>query len=230
MASNGGTLFVTKMHRCKPMNTMQSRTRIGLVIWEHPFAAVRLQMSLVRMYRGGNEEKTKRVFATMSDDKMSGTSLYDFKVRAMRGEETIDLGGPQFRGKPVIVVNGASHCGYTKSNYEGLSRLMDKYEGLQVVVFPCNQFMNQERDDPETIACNIARYDPRFHVTEVVKVNGSEATPVFRWLKEAAPGTLLNAIKWNFTKFLVDREGRAVRRFAPNEEPTVIESHLEKLV
>jgi glutathione peroxidase len=165
----------------------------------------------------------------MAGQNADGASLYDFKIQPMRRGETIDLGGETFRGKPVIVVNGASHCGYTKSNYEGLSQLLNKYKDLQVVVFPCNQFMNQERDDPETIACNIANYDPRFHVTELVKVNGSDTTPVFRWLKEAAPGTILNAIKWNFTKFLIDREGHAVRRFAPNEEPSVLEAYIDKL-
>lgn len=145
------------------------------------------------------------------------------------GDDIIDLGSPTFRGKPVIVLNGASHCGYTKSNYEGLSKLLDKYKDLQVVVFPCNQFMNQERDSPETIACNIAKYDTRFYVTELVKVNGSETTPVFKWLKDAAPGSLINAIKWNFTKFLIDRDGKAVCRFAPNEDPCVLEKHLDNL-
>lgn len=99
-------------------------------------------------------------------------------------------------------MNAASYCGFTKSNYSGLSKLLDEYyeRGLRVLLFPCNQFANQERDDPATIKAFADNYDKRFILAEKVNVNGSEAHPLWTWLKEQQHGFLIDAIKWNFTK------------------------------
>jgi glutathione peroxidase len=159
-------------------------------------------------------------------------TFYDFSAHSLIGAELIDFA--RFRGKPVVVVNGASQCGYTKSGYSGLAKLLDAYhrdgQGLHVVVFPCNQFMGQESGAPEEIACTIEQYDPRFVVTNKVDVNGRKAAPVWTWLKEQCPGTLFSAIKWNFTKFVIDRRGRAVARFGPNDDPSSMVPVIERVM
>lgn len=128
-------------------------------------------------------------------------TFYDFSAHDILGSKELDFS--QFRGKVVVVVNSASYCGFTKDSYSGLSKLLDKYQdrGLAVLLFPCNQFMNQERDDPETIKKFVEQqYDTRFIIAEKVNVNGSEAHPLWKWLKDQCPGFLVDSIKWNFTK------------------------------
>lgn len=171
-----------------------------------------------------------RFLRTMSASPTATPKFYTFTTRSLVGNEEISF--DRFRNKPVIVVNGASKCGYTEESYKGLSLLLDKYQercGLQVVVFPCNQFMNQENEDAETISCKIATYDKRFVVSEKINVNGSHAHPLWVWLKEQCPGFLVNTIKWNFTKFLVDPEGKPIARFSPNDNPSKMESLIEKM-
>ncbi len=158
-------------------------------------------------------------------------TLYDFTAKSLLTGEAIDFAA--LRGKPVIVVNGASKCGYTAGSYAGLSALLDRFHesaGLQVVVFPCNQFMGQEPGSPEQIACMVGGYDKRMLITERVDVNGGGAHPLWKWLKTECPGTLVNAIKWNFTKFIIDRQGRAVARFGPNDEPSKMTPKLEEVI
>ncbi|MCR0985803.1 glutathione peroxidase [Roseomonas populi] len=138
-----------------------------------------------------------------------------------------------YRGKVLLVVNTASRCGFTPQ-YAGLEALQRRYgpHGFQVLAFPCNQFGAQEPGNAEEIAnfCT-TKYDVTFPVFAKVEVNGSGADPVFRHLKHAAPGALgTEAIKWNFTKFLISREGEVVSRYAPTTAPEKLSGDIEKLL
>ena len=135
-------------------------------------------------------------------------------------------------GKVVLVVNVASKCGFTPQ-YEGLERLWRDYRdrGFVVLGFPCNQFGGQEPGGADDIAAVCDTYKVSFPVFTKVDVNGAGAHPLFGWLRESAPGFLgLKAIRWNFTKFLVDRQGRAVARFAPNVAPARLTKRIEALL
>ena len=150
------------------------------------------------------------------------TTLYDFTARRNGGsEEKLS----SYAGKVVLVVNVASYCGFTPQ-YDGLEKLYRQFgpENFAVLGFPCNQFGEQEPGSAAEIAsfCEL-NYDVTFPLFDKVDVNGSHAHPMFNWLRDAAPGLLgLNDIKWNFTKFLVDGQGRAVRRYASTTEPADI--------
>ncbi|WP_426954965.1 glutathione peroxidase [Muricoccus radiodurans] len=137
------------------------------------------------------------------------------------------------RGRVLLIVNTASRCGFTPQ-YEGLEALHREYgpRGLSVLAFPCNQFGRQEPGDAAEIA-NFCRttYDVTFPVFGKIEVNGANAHPIFRHLKEAAPGALgTEAIKWNFTKFLVDRDGTVVARYAPATPPAKLRADIERLL
>ncbi|MCI0754519.1 glutathione peroxidase [Teichococcus vastitatis] len=156
--------------------------------------------------------------------------LYDLSARRADGAET-PLAG--FRGQVLLIVNTASRCGFTPQ-YAGLEALQRKFgaRGFSVLAFPCNQFGQQEPGDDASIAgfCS-TRFDTSFPLFAKVEVNGANAHPLFRQLKQAAPGVLgSEGIKWNFTKFLVDREGRVVRRFAPATKPEAIEDAIAALL
>jgi len=131
-----------------------------------------------------------------------------------------------YAGKLVLVVNTASHCGFTPQ-YTGLEALYKKYavEGLVVLGFPCNQFGKQEPGGPDEIAqtCRI-NYVVCFPIFEKVEVNGTATHPVFRYLKNQLPGVLGGRIKWNFTKFLIGRDGKPLKRFAPFTPPEKMEA------
>jgi glutathione peroxidase len=155
-------------------------------------------------------------------------SVYDFSVDDIQGNR-VDLG--RYRGKVLLVVNTASKCGFTPQ-YEGLEALYRKYRdrGLEVLGFPCNQFGGQEPGSEEQIAqfCT-SKYDVTFPLFAKVDVNGANAAPLYRHLKHAKPGLLgSEAIKWNFTKFLVDREGEVVARYAPNDTPESFDADVAK--
>ena len=136
----------------------------------------------------------------------------------------------RYAGKVVLVVNVASHCGFTPQ-YTGLEQLWQDYRdrGLVVLGFPCNQFGSQESGSAEEIAAFCSdSYSVTFPMFEKIEVNGKGADPLFRWLKKAAPGLLgLNDVKWNFTKFLIGRDGNAVRRFGPDVNPNAIGKDIE---
>ncbi len=158
------------------------------------------------------------------------TELTELPVKAADGTET-DLS--DYAGKVLLIVNTASKCGFTPQ-YEGLEALHRKYgaRGFEVLGFPCNQFGGQEPGDAAEIAnfCSLT-YDVTFPVFAKVDVNGDAAAPVFKHLKKAAPGLLgSEAIKWNFTKFLVDRDGNVVDRYAPTTKPADIEKDIERLL
>ena len=156
--------------------------------------------------------------------------IHDFSALTIDGQEA-SLG--QFKGKVLLIVNTASKCGFTPQ-YEGLERLYRDYRerGLVVLGFPCNQFGAQEPGDAAEIAnfCSTT-YDVSFPMFAKVDVNGDNAHPLFRYLKEARPGLLgTEAIKWNFTKFLVDRGGNVVERFAPAVKPDDLRQSVEALL
>jgi glutathione peroxidase len=158
------------------------------------------------------------------------TTIADFTATLPNGE-TISLADKA--GKVLLVVNTASKCGFTQQ-YAGLEALWKKYSdrGFEVVAFPCNQFGGQEPGTAEEIEsfCQV-NYGLSFPVMAKIEVNGPGATPLYEWLKAEAPGLLgTQRIKWNFTKFLIDREGRVVRRFAPTTKPADIESAIEALL
>ncbi|TPG42899.1 glutathione peroxidase [Sphingomonas koreensis] len=158
------------------------------------------------------------------------TAITDHSVKAADGSE-VDLSA--YAGKVLLIVNTASKCGFTPQ-YEGLEALHRRYadRGFEVLGFPCNQFGHQEPGDAAEIAsfCSLT-YDVTFPVFAKIDVNGDQADPLFRDLKEQAPGVLgSKGIKWNFTKFLVDRSGKVVDRYAPTTKPEDIAADIEKLL
>ncbi|RFB14731.1 glutathione peroxidase [Bacillus sp. HNG] len=156
-------------------------------------------------------------------------SVYDFKVKTVNGElKSLK----EYGGKPLLIVNTASKCGFTPQ-FKGLQELFEKYQkdGLVVLGFPCAQFGNQEFEKIEetTSFCEM-NYGVSFPMFAKVDVNGENADPLFQFLKEEQKGVLSKAIKWNFTKFLVDRNGQVVERYAPQTEPAKIEKDIEKVL
>jgi len=157
-------------------------------------------------------------------------SLHEITARRIDGSER-DLS--EFRGKVLLIVNVASRCGFTPQ-YNGLQQLYEKYRdrGFEVLGFPCNQFGAQEPGTEAQIGtfCS-TQFNVSFPMFAKVEVNGADAHPLYQHLKAAAPGVLgTEAIKWNFTKFLVDRAGRVVSRHAPKEEPKDLERDIEALL
>ena len=164
-----------------------------------------------------------------SGSKTAGT-IADFTARLPDGSE-IDLADKL--GKVLLVVNTASRCGFTPQ-YAGLEALHRKFgeQGFEVIAFPCNQFGAQEPGNDEEIAtfCSLT-YDVSFPLMAKVEVNGSGAVPLYHWLKKEAPGLMgSKSIKWNFTKFLIGRDGKVVRRYAPTDKPEDIEKDIAKLL
>ena len=136
-------------------------------------------------------------------------------------------------GKVVLVVNTASKCGFTPQ-YDGLEALYKKYQdqGFEIMAFPCNQFGGQEPGSADEIAefCKV-NFGLSFPVMAKVEVNGAGETPLYGWLKSEAPGLMgTKAIKWNFTKFLIGRDGKVVRRYAPTDKPEALAKDIEKLL
>jgi glutathione peroxidase len=158
------------------------------------------------------------------------TNAYDFSAKTIDGSER-PLS--DFRGKALLVVNVASKCGFTPQ-YTGLEALHRKFrdKGIEVLGFPCDQFGHQEPGNEEEIKnfCSLT-YDVSFPMFAKVDVNGPNAHPLYKWMKEEKAGFLgTEGIKWNFTKFLIDRQGKVVRRYAPTDTPEKIEKELEAIV
>lgn len=158
------------------------------------------------------------------------TVLADFTVARPDGS-TLALS--EMQGRVLLIVNTASKCGFTPQ-YAGLEALQRKYadRGFDVMGFPCNQFGKQEPGSADEIAqfCQLT-YDVTFPIMAKVDVNGDGAIPLYRWLKQEAPGVLgTRGVKWNFTKFLIDRHGHVVRRYAPNDKPETLERDIEALL
>jgi glutathione peroxidase len=158
------------------------------------------------------------------------TKIYDFTVDDIAGKP---VALDRYRGKVMLIVNTASKCGFTPQ-YKGLEALYQKYgpRGLAVLGFPCNQFGAQEPGSAEEIEsfCEI-NYGVTFPLFAKIDVNGDATAPLYRHLKREKPGLLgSEAIKWNFTKFLVDRDGNVVERYAPKTEPSELAADIEKLL
>jgi glutathione peroxidase len=156
-------------------------------------------------------------------------NVYQFNFSQLDGEE-VSLS--KFKGKAILVVNTASFCGLTY-HYTGLEKLYQEYKekGLVIIGFPCNQFGKQEPGTSEEINdfCNL-NYDVTFPMSTKVDVNGKNAHPLFRYLKNELKGTLTNNVKWNFTKFLVDRDGVPFKRFSSTIEPEDISSSINEVL
>ncbi|MCU1398626.1 MAG: hypothetical protein JWN62_1735 [Acidimicrobiales bacterium] len=155
------------------------------------------------------------------------TSIYDFSAKAINGQET-DLG--TYRGKAMLVVNTASKCGFTPQ-YKGLEKLYEDYadKGLVVLGFPCDQFGHQEPGTETEIEsfCEL-NYGVTFPMFAKIEVNGDKAHPLYTWLRSVKKGLLGSRIKWNFTKFLVDRNGNVLKRYSSTTKPEKIAADIEK--
>lgn len=156
--------------------------------------------------------------------------IYQFTAKDNAGE-SVDLA--HYKNKVMLIVNTASDCGFTPQ-YKGLQDLYQKHQaqGLEVLAFPCNQFKQQEKGSNEEIKqfCDL-RFNIKFPLFSKVDVNGDNTHPLFTFLKSQAPGILgSKGIKWNFTKFLVNKEGKVIKRYAPTTKPEAIESDIEKLL
>jgi glutathione peroxidase len=157
------------------------------------------------------------------------STIHKYTALTSKGKE---LSFDQFEGKVLLIVNTASKCGLTPQ-FEGLEQLNQKYRdrGLVVIGFPCNQFGHQDPGSDEEISgfCQL-NYGVTFQMMKKVDVNGKDAAPIFKYLKQQTGGFLGSAIKWNFTKFLISRDGKEIKRFAPITKPGKLESDIERML
>ena len=158
------------------------------------------------------------------------TTVYDFEALSIAGKP---VALKQYKGQPLLIVNTASACGFTPQ-FAGLEELHTTYgkRGLVVLGFPCNQFGGQDKGENDTIAefCQI-NYGVTFPMMAKIDVNGSDAHPLYQWLAIEAPGLLgSKSIKWNFTKFLVGRDGQVIKRYAPTDTPQSMAKDIEALL
>jgi len=155
--------------------------------------------------------------------------FYQFSAKSLQGKE---INMEAYKGKTILVVNTASECGLTPQ-YEGLEKLYEKYKDRGVVVlgFPCNQFGNQEPGDEKSISegCLI-NYGVTFPMFSKIEVNGENAHPIYKYLKKELGGLFGTKIKWNFTKFLIDSDGKPIKRFAPITKPEKIDDYLASML
>ena len=156
-------------------------------------------------------------------------NIYDFTVKKRGGD---DLSLADYKGKVLLIVNTATGCGFTPQ-YEGLESLYESYneKGLEILDFPCNQFMHQAPGTNDEIHefCQL-HYHTKFDQLAKIDVNGKNEHPLYKYLKEQKHGLMGKSIKWNFTKFLVDREGNVINRYAPTTEPADIEKDIIALL
>ncbi|XP_078440002.1 glutathione peroxidase 6 [Wolffia australiana] len=178
--------------------------------------------------RVGFSRRFSTVMASASAKNVQ--SVHDFVVKDARGND-VDLS--VYKGKTLLIVNVASQCGLTNSNYTELSQIYDKYKnkGLEILAFPCNQFGGQEPGSNDQIvefACT--RFKAEYPIFDKVDVNGEKAAPIYKFLKSSKGGLFGDGIKWNFAKFLVDKDGKVVDRYAPTTSPLSIEKDIKKLL
>lgn len=157
------------------------------------------------------------------------STIYDFKALTSKGKE---LDFAEFEGKVLLIVNTASKCGFTPQ-FEELEALHKQYQdqGLVVIGFPCNQFGNQDPGSDDEISgfCQL-NYGVSFQIMQKVDVNGDNTAPIFKYLKKKAGGFLTDSIKWNFTKFLISRDGKTIKRYAPITKPKRMEKDIESML
>ncbi|CAK9164962.1 unnamed protein product [Ilex paraguariensis] len=166
----------------------------------------------------------------MASQSAQPKSVHEFTVKDAKGND-VDLS--IYRGKVLLIVNVASQCGFTNSNYTEMTKLYEKYkdQGLEILAFPCNQFGSQEPGSNEEIqqfACT--RFKAEYPIFDKIDVNGSNAAPLYKFLKSSKGGIFGDGIKWNFSKFLVDKEGNVVDRYAPTTSPLGVEKDIKKLL
>ncbi|KAL0407863.1 UNVERIFIED_CONTAM: Phospholipid hydroperoxide glutathione peroxidase 1, chloroplastic [Sesamum radiatum] len=171
-----------------------------------------------------------RSFATVYARAATEKTIHDFTVKDIDGK---DVALNKFKGRVLLIVNVASRCGLTSSNYSELSHIYEKYktQGFEILAFPCNQFGGQEpgsNSEIKQFACT--RFKAEFPIFDKVDVNGSNTAPVYQFLKSNAGGFLGDLIKWNFEKFLVDKNGKVVERYPPTTSPFQIEKDIKKLL
>ncbi|KAI4341729.1 hypothetical protein MLD38_026419 [Melastoma candidum] len=167
-------------------------------------------------------------FSMGGSNSTTQKSIHEFTVKDTRGR---DVNLNIYRGKVLLLVNVASKCGFTQANYTQLSELYGRYKdkGLEILAFPCNQFLKQEpgtSEEAAEFACK--RYKAEYPIFRKVHCNGPKTDPVFQFLKSRKPGFLGTRIKWNFTKFLVDKQGRVIQRYGPITPPLSIEADIQK--
>ncbi|KAI9118325.1 hypothetical protein K1719_010657 [Acacia pycnantha] len=166
------------------------------------------------------------VYARAATEK----SIHDFTVKDIDGK---DVSLSKFKGKVLLIVNVASRCGLTSSNYSELSHVYEKYkaQGFEILAFPCNQFGGQEPgSNPEIKNFACTRFKAEFPIFDKVDVNGPTTAPVYQFLKSNSGGFLGDLVKWNFEKFLVDKNGKVVNRYPPTTSPFQIENDIQKFV
>uniref|UniRef100_A0A0A9YYE8 Glutathione peroxidase n=1 Tax=Lygus hesperus TaxID=30085 RepID=A0A0A9YYE8_LYGHE len=174
-----------------------------------------------------------RSFAVTTKSKdmaeSNANNVYAFTVKNNKGE---DVSLEQYRGKVLLIVNVASLCGLTDTNYKELAELDDQFReaGLRILAFPCNQFGSQEPGTNEEIVCTRNKYKASFDLFDKIDVNGANTHPLYKYLKNAQSGWFGNGIKWNFTKFLVNKEGIPVERHAPTTPPSKLVPQIKKLL
>ena len=158
---------------------------------------------------------------------LSAQSVYDFTVKDMKGN---DVSLSQYKGKVLLIVNTATECGFTPQ-YEALQAMYDKFKdkGLEILDFPCNQFAHQAPGSDEEIhSFCTGRYGITFPQFAKINVNGKDADPLYVYLKSQKKGKINSSIKWNFTKFLVSKDGSVAERFAPTDTPEKLEAYIKR--
>ncbi|KAL6979591.1 putative phospholipid hydroperoxide glutathione peroxidase 6, mitochondrial [Sarracenia purpurea var. burkii] len=201
-----------------------------------PELSCRSSSSFFRIRHSNNSSTTRPVLRSLrSDHTMASASqkpqsVHEFTVKDARGND-VDLS--VYKGKVLLIVNVASQCGLTNTNYTELSKVYEKYkdQGLEILAFPCNQFGSQEpgnNDEIVEFACT--RFKAEFPIFDKVDVNGDTAAPIYKFLKSSKGGLFGDNIKWNFAKFLVDKDGNVVDRYAPTTSPLSIEKDIKKLL
>ncbi|KAL3360414.1 hypothetical protein AABB24_013702 [Solanum stoloniferum] len=187
-------------------------------------------LSLLTAKSFGSSLKSKNMGNTIYARAATEKTIYDFTVKDIDGK---DVPLSTFKGKVLLIVNVASRCGLTTSNYTELSRVYEKYknQGLEILAFPCNQFGAQEPgSNPEIKQFACTRFKAEFPIFDKVDVNGPNTAPVYQFLKSSAGGFLGDLVKWNFEKFLVDKNGKVVERYPPTTSPLQIEKDIQKLL
>ncbi|XP_071716902.1 probable glutathione peroxidase 5 [Rutidosis leptorrhynchoides] len=166
--------------------------------------------------------------ATSSSSLHDNSSVHSFTVKDKKGE---DVNLSIYKGQVLLIVNVASKCGLTNSNYTQLTELYKKYKdkGFEILAFPCNQFLQQEPGPTEeTVQYVCERFNAEYPIFDKVKVNGSNSAPLYKYLKSKSGGFMGTTIKWNFTKFLISKKGKVIGRMGPRTEPSSIEADIQK--
>ncbi|KAL7597241.1 hypothetical protein Lser_V15G29427 [Lactuca serriola] len=167
---------------------------------------------------------------TLNMTQETPKSVHDFTVKDIRGNE-VPLSS--YSGKVLLIVNVASKCGLTESNYKELNILYQKYKSqdFEILAFPCNQFLWQEPGTNEEIQDTVCtKFKAEFPIFDKVEVNGNNASPLYKFLKSEKGGFLVDGIKWNFTKFLVNKQGKVIQRYAPKTPPLEFEKDIQNLL